>query len=103
MPLEEVIVVSISPMGVQEKRNNLMLTVIAVALLVIAGLLFWHHSLRGREKFRQPQPVEKSFEEQAQAIIDNPKVPMQAKEEVVGKIRQQFHNAPLQAPPQTSR
>ncbi len=87
----------------RENRNNPLLVVIAVVLLAIAGILFWRQSVSGREEPRQPQPIEKSFEEQAQAIMNDPRIPPQAKEEAVAKIRQQFQNAPLQAPPQNNR
>ncbi len=87
----------------RENRNNPILVVIAVVLLAVAGLLFWRQSVKGREAFRQPQPVEKSFEEQVQAIMNNPQIPPQAKEEAIAKIRQQFHNAPLQAPPSSQK
>lgn len=87
----------------KSNRNNPALLIVAVALLAIAGLLFWRYAASAREGFRPAKPVEQSYEEQVQAIMNNSNMPPQAKEAAIAQIRARFQTAPMQAPPASQK
>lgn len=86
----------------KQNKNNPILVVIAIVLLALAGLLFWRYSASSREGFRESKPPQQAYEEQVQAILNNPHMPPQAKEAAIAQIRARFQAAQMQAPP-TSR
>lgn len=83
----------------KQNRNNPLLLVVAIVLLAIAGLLFWRYSAGEREAQRTSKPVQQEYEEQVQAIMNNPHMPPQAKEAALAAIRARFGAAQMQAPP----
>lgn len=83
----------------KQNKNNPLLVVVAIVLLAIAGLLFWRYAASSREGFRESKPPQQAYEEQVQAIMNNPHMPPQAKEAAIAQIRARFSAAQMQAPP----
>lgn len=83
----------------KQNKNNPVLILVAIVLLAVAGLLFWRYSASNRETMRTSKPPQQEYEEQVQAIMNNPHMPPQAKEAAIAAVRARFGTVQMQAPP----